>query len=353
MKTSKTSKALSILPLLGGLALAGCDDGGPVGIEDLPDELTVEEALTLEVLADPTTTELALEMATAQTGAAYRRGRMGGYGEENTVRAQQRFRDAEESFQNGDLVRAMEQHREARRLVAQAMEAAGGRWALQAQVERLESLPVMVAGDPEGFNDPQGFGLQLGELAQGARNAYQKGNRVQAGQLGVLGEQATRKRQRDQSGALGSHPEVRIELGQVAIDLAWSILDEQGADDEQLDLMAVAEEFQAQAVEALEGGEVRIAAHYAHLAEWWALKAVVLPGGISDEEVQSLLALAQDLYGQAVEALGDEPDELQAALLLRAEHMLTAGEENVTNGTCRGLGALWQAAVVSSYLIGS
>ncbi len=349
----KTSKALSILPLLGALGLGACDDGGPVAIEDLPDELTVEEALTLEVLADPTTTELALEMATAQTGAAHRRGRMGSPGEEITVQAQQRFRDAEEAFQNGDLVRAMEQHREARRLVAQAMEAAGGRWALQAQVERLESLPVMVAGDPESFQDPQGFSLQLGELGQGARNAYQKGNRVQAGQLGILGEQAMRKRQRDQTGALAANPEVKIALGDAAIALAWSILDEQEADEEQLDLMAVAEEFQAQAVEAQEAGELRIAAHYAHLAEWWALKAVVLPGGITEEEVQSILALAQDLYGQAVEYVGEEPDDLQAALLLRAEHMLTAGEENLNNGTCRGLGALWQVAVISSYLLGS
>lgn len=348
----KTSRALSILPLLGALGLGACDDGGPVAIEDLPDELTVEESLTLEVLADPTTTELALEMATAQTGAAYRRGRMGSSGEEITIRAQERFRNAEEAFQNGDLVRAMEQHREARRLVAQAMEAAGGRWALQAQVERLESLPVMVAGDPEGFQDPQGFGLQLGELAQGARNAYQKGNRVQAGQLGILGEQAMRKRQRDQTGVPAGDPEVRIALGDAAIALAWEILGSE-FDEEQADLMAVAEEFLAQASEAVEAGDLRVAAHYAHLAEWWALKAVVLPGGIDDEEVQNLLALAQELYAQAVEIVGDEADELQAALLLRAEHMLAAGEENVNNGTCRGLGALWQVAVISSYLVNS
>ena len=335
-----------ILPLLGGLALGACQDGDPTGIEDLPAQLTVEEQLTLEVLADPTTSELALDLATTQTQAAHRRGRFGNGGEDITAQAEQHFRNAEEAFQKGDLVRAMEQHREARRLVAQAMEASGGRWALQAQVERLESLPVMVAGDPDSFQDPQGFGLQLGELAQGARNAYGKGNRIQAAQMGILGEQALRKRQRDQSNLLAGHPEVKIELGAAAVALAGSILDETGADEEQEELLAVAQTFLDR---ALEEEDLRWAVHYAHLAEWWALKAVVLPGDVTDQEAQDMLSLAQELYAAAVSGVED-PDELQAALLEMAERMLATGEENLSNGTCRGLGALWQAAVISSYL---
>jgi hypothetical protein len=348
----KTLRLSPILPLLVGFALTACQDGGPTAIEELPEQLTVEEELTLEVLADPTATALALELATAQTQAAHGRGRFGGHGEDITAQAEQRFRNAEEAFQKGDLVRAMEQHREARRLVAQAMEASGGPWALQAQLERLESLPVMVAGDPDGFQDPQGFCLQLGELAQGARNAFQKGNRIQAGQMGVLAEQAVRRRQRDQDYVLAGYPEVKVELGAAAIALARGILDEEGSDDEQEDLLAVAQIFQDQALAAMDGGDLRRAVHYAHLAEWWALKAVVLPGGITDEEAAYVLDLAKALYDDAVVAVGEDPDELQAALLERAERMLEAGEENLSNGTCRGLGALWQVAVISSYLVG-
>jgi hypothetical protein len=213
-------------------------------------------------------------------------------------------------------------------------------------VERLESLPVMVAGDPECFQDPQGFGLQLGELAQGARNAYGRGNRIQAAQMGILGEQALRKRQRDQSNLLAGHPEVKIELGAAAVALAGSILDETGADEEQEELLAVAQTFLDR---ALEEEDLRWAVHYAHLAEWWALKAVVLPGDVTDQEAQDMLSLAQELYAAAVAGVED-PDELQAALLEMAERMLATGEENRSNGTCRGLGALWQAAVISSYL---
>jgi len=348
----KTLRLFPLFPLLAGLTLAACDDTGPTepSLDDLGN-LTVEEALTLEALADPTTTELALSLATVQTGAAHRRGRFGSPSEDLVGQAENRFRNAEQAYAKGELVRAMEQHREGRRLVARAMEAAGGPWAIQAQLERLESLPVMVAGDPEGYQDPQGFGLQLGELGQGARNAYRKGNRIQAGEMGVLGEQAVRRRQRDQDNALAAHPEVKVELGATAIELAQGILDEEGADEEQLDLMAVAQEFQARANDLLEAGEVRWAAHFAHLAEWWALKAVVLPGGVTDAEAAFLLELAQTLYDEAVVAVGDEPDELQAALLRRATHMLEAGEANLSNGTCRGLGALWQVAVISSYLI--
>ena len=113
----------------------------------------------------------------------------------------------------------MEQHREARRIVAQAMQGAGGAMALQAQFERLEALQVMVQGDPESFQDPQGFALQLGKLAEGARYAYQNGNRIQACQMGVLAEQAVRTRQRDQANVLASHPELKVALGAAAI--AW------------------------------------------------------------------------------------------------------------------------------------
>lgn len=347
----KTLRPFHILPLLGGLALASCQDGGPMEpMDDLPETLTAEQELTLEVLSDPASIEVALSLATVQASASHRRGRAWSPGEDVTAQAERQFRNAEAAFAQGDTVRAMEQHREGRRLVAQAMEAAGGPRSLQAQLERLESLPVTVAGDPDAFQDPQGFGLKLGELAQGARKAYQKGKRIQAGELGVLGEQAVRTRQRDRNNVLAAHPEVKVELGAVAIALAKGILGEEGTEDAQLDLLAVAETYQAQAVEALAAGELRRAIHFAQLAQWWALKAVVLPGGITDEEALFVRDLAKTQYDEAVLALGAEPDELQAALLARATRMLEAGEAALSNGTCRGIGALWQVAVISSYL---
>jgi len=347
----KTIKPVQLLPVLGALLATACQDAGPTApFEDLPETLTVEEQLTLEVLSDPASTEAALALATTQIAAAHRRGRAWSAGEDLTAQAENHFRNAEQAYAKGDLVRAMEQHREARRIVAQAMQGAGGAMALQAQFERLEALQVMVQGDPESFEDPQGFALQLGKLAEGARYAYQNGNRIQACQMGVLAEQAVRTRQRDQANVLASHPELKVELGAAAIALAREILGAE-PDETQLDLLAVAEELQALAEAALQEGEIRWAVHYARIAEWWALKAVVLPEGITEEEAAFILDLAQTLYAEALDLVGTEPDEIQAALLEKAARMLTVGEENLANGTCRGLGALWQAAVISSYLL--
>jgi HEPN domain-containing protein len=345
----KALRPLRFVPLMGGLLLAACDDGGPTGPN--LESLTLEEQLTLEVLADPTTAEVALALATTQTGAAHRRGRAWSPGEDITAQAEHQFRNAEQAFAQGDLVRAMERHREGRRLVAQAMEGAGGPRALGALVERLESLPVTVAADPDGFHDPQGFGVQMAGLAEGARNAYRKGNRIRAGEMGVLAEQAVRLRQRDQTHALAGNPELKVELGAQAVALAERILGEEGTADERMDFLEVAKGFQSKAEESLLAGELRWAAHYAHLAQWWALKAVVLPDGVTEEEIEALQELAQTLFDDASAAVESDPTELKEALLQRAARLLEAGRSNQNNGTCRGLGALWQSAVISAYLV--
>ena len=79
----KALKPLCFVPLMGGLLVAACDDGGPTQ-PDL-ENLTLEEQLTLEVLADPITTEVALALATTQNGAAHRRGRAWSPGEDLTA----------------------------------------------------------------------------------------------------------------------------------------------------------------------------------------------------------------------------------------------------------------------------
>jgi len=134
--------------------------------------------------------------------------------------------------------------------------------------------------------------------------------------------------------------------------LAERILTEQGADEEQAAFLASAKEFQARAEAALAAGELREAAYLAGLAEWQALKALVLPGGITDEEIRAMLNLATEQYTAAVAAVGENPTELQARLLLRARHMLENGEEHVLAGNVRGIGALWRSAVISTWLIG-
>jgi predicted NBD/HSP70 family sugar kinase len=118
-----------------------------------------------------------------------------------------------------------------------------------------------------------------------------------------------------------------------------------------MDLLATAEEFLIQARRALEAGEEARAAHLAHLAEWWALKAVVLPGGVTDEDARFVLDLATHLLPLAREAVGPEPTELQEALLTKAARMLERGKAALANGVCRGIGALWQSAVISSFLL--
>lgn len=345
----KTTRFLSALPLLGILALGACDDTGPMGLDD--ETLSVADQLTLELLADPAATQAALELAGGQTSMARRRGRAFSTGESYALQAQVHFQNAQQALAQGNQTRALEQAREGRRMVVRAMEAAGGPMALGALVEHLSALPLAVTSDPAGYEDCEGLGNQLGQLAEGARNQYRKGNRIQAGELGVLAEQAVRARRRTQEHTLAAQPEVLVELASAAVTLADGLLQAAGADEEQLTLLAAAQEYLAQAVAAQEGGDTRAAAHFAHLAEWWALKAVVIPGGITDEEVLALRDLATTLLADATAAVGSEPTELQADLLAKATRMLETGVAAANNGTCRGLGAVWQAAVIASYLL--
>lgn len=347
----KTARSLMILTLLAGSALVACQEEGP--LEPSLDTLSVEDQLTLEILADPVSMEAALELASVQESAAHRRGWRWQNGGNYVTQAEHCFRTAQEAFAQGNQVRAMKQAREGRRLVALAVESAGGPTAVQGMIERLESLPLEVSADPDAFLNSQKLGLQLGQLATQARTAYRKGQSAEAGGLGVLAEQAFRHNRRHQNQVGAGRAEVMVALGGEAVELATELVGAQSATDtEQADLLETAKQFQASAEAALEAGEDRRAAHLAHLAQWWSLKAVVLPGGITDEEARAMLDLAETLLAEATTALGPEPTELQAALLTRATRLLERGKEGAGNGTCRGLGALWQSAVISSYLLG-
>ncbi len=348
----KTTRSLLTLAALSSLLLAACENEGP--FEPTLDELAFEDELALQLLEDPGTIETALELAEVQNSAAQRRG--WAWGANNNVRSQAEhsFREAQGALAAGDHIRARDRARDGRRLVAQSMAAAGGSAAILGTVERLEALPLMVAADQEAFTNSGKLGLQLGKLATMAREAIRAGDQTRAGALGVLGEQAVRHNHRWQHQVEASRAEIAVALGAEAVELAKRILSEQEevTDTEQGDLLATAEEFLAQARRALEAGEEARAAHLAHQAQWWALKAVVLPEGITDEDARAVLSLAETLLGGAKTAVGPEPTQLQAALLTKAARMLEHGKTNLSNGKCRGIGALWQSAVISSYLLG-
>jgi hypothetical protein len=51
-----------------------------------------------------------------------------------------------------------------------------------------------------------------------------------------------------------------------------------------------------------------------------------------------------------VAALGDDPTELEATLLQRAERLIAAGEAMLEDGKKRGVALVWRGAVISSWL---
>lgn len=349
----RTLRSLSAIAFAGSLVLGACESNAPT--EPLSPELSLEDELTLALLEDPSTTTAALDLVGVQTAAANRRGYGWGAGNAQGNQAQARFQEARQALAQGDQVQARERAREARRLLAQGIELAGGLQAMVGMVERLEALPLAVAADPELFADPGRLGLQLGQLAVQARKALRTGDATGAGALCVLAEQAFRQQIRSGSGAgIAGRADLAVALASEAVEMANRILGDNGgiSDAEAQDLLATAEEYLSLAQAALEAGEDARASHLAHLAQWWALKAVVLPGGITDEEADFIHSVASELLEQAGAAVELDPTELKVALLARATRLFQQGEENLANGTCRGIGALWQSAVISSFLVG-
>jgi hypothetical protein len=221
-------------------------------------------------------------------------------------------------------------------------------------VERLEALPIQIAADPADYQNPAKLGLQIGQLAERARKANQKKDQIQAGELGVLGEQVMRRQHERRHGGGVEQAELSIALATEAVEMADGIISAQvaGADTEQEELLALAREYLAQAILAFEAGEEARAIHLARLAQWGALKAIVLPGGVTDEEALSVLNLAETLLGEANTAIGPEPTETEALLLSRATRLFERGKSSVESGNHRGIGPLWCSAVISSYLVG-
>jgi hypothetical protein len=147
--------------------------------------------------------------------------------------------------------------------------------------------------------------------------------------------------------------ELAVALGAEAVEMAARLL-EPRADEQQKRLLAEARELQRQAEAALKEGHEGRAMELAEAASQTALKAVVLPGGITDQEARMIHDLAQDLLRQAAEAVKSDPTEMKRHLLSVAEQLFREGTEHLSGprGSERALATLWKSAAISSWLIG-
>jgi len=346
------SRALRMLPLAGALTLAACDAGQPT--DPFTDDafLAQEDEIALDVLSDVGTIDAALALADVPVAVAQRHGMAHGApsaAQGDLTRARLRFQEAYDALQQRDRVRAADRAREGRRLVAQAALAAGGGRALMAMVERAESLGDEVGAEPGAWNDANGLQGELNGLALQARERIHRGDSISAAAHAIMAEQRFRHGYRD-PGLRPGGAEVYVELGATAVSLASRLLDGQSVvDAEQLRFLDQAGEYQAEAEAALADGSPRRAAHLANLAIWTSLKAVVLPGGITEEEARAMLDLAETQYEAAA---ATEPEGVAATLLLRARALLDAGKTMLETAAPRGVAALWRSAVVSTWILG-
>lgn len=340
------------LPLLAGLFLAACQDAVPTApvAEDV--FLAQEDAMALEVLSFDGGINAALALAEGPVSAMGHGGmaygmRAGASNDATTARL--RFQEAVRLMENQDSAGAVVQAREARRLVARAGQTAGGRFAA-GMVERMEAMAGWVAETPGSYHDPMGLQGELNGLAAQARMRLHQNDNLGAGELGVLAEQRMRQRQRNGDNGIGiGGAEISLALGASAVGLATRLLDEQGADEEQLTYLATAAEYQRAAEAALDAGDVEGAIHLSNLAEWTSLKAVVPPGGVTLEEARAMLEWAEGIYTEA--ASGDLTAE-QTLLLQRARTLTDHGATALGSGSVRGVVPLWRAAVICSWLVG-
>ncbi len=352
-----------ILALVAVLALPACDEGG---VQPLDDVLSFSEEAELSVLTDPGSADVTVELADATTAVAASLGHAGAaQGRSLSSDARNHFQSAREALHAGDRRRALDLAREARRLAARALVATGGEEAVVALIERIEEFALTLdSADDDVVDDPARLKARLEELATAARELLAQGRPVAAAERALLGEQLIRYHvgRRDHRGDV--HPDrarLAVALAGTAVQMATRLVEAQGtpqrdaitdAADHQNRWLAQARRMLAMAEEALASGHFARAVHFAHHAHWSALKAVILPGGITEEELRAMAELANNLYEEAVVAVGDDPTQLQARLLALAERLIERGEEQLEAGNKRGVAPLWRAAVISRWLIG-
>lgn len=350
MKLSRSSRTL---PLAGAFALAAalaaCDASRTT--DPLSDDtLAQEDEIALDILSEVGSADVALDLADVPLAVGERRGMARGpasAAQGDLLRARLLFQEGREALDQGDRVRAADCTREARRLLAGAVLAAGGGRGVMAMVRRADDLPDDVEADPTAYDDVVGLQGELNMLALQVRARLHAGDSVGAVERAILAEQRHRQRHRDPAFRPGG-AELYVELGATAVSMATRLLDEQTPVDEQLRFLDEATEYQRQAAAAYEDGYYARAAHLADLAIWTSLQAVVLPD-VTAEEARAMLELAKTQY-EAAAATSPEGDE--ATILERARLLIEKGETMLEAGAPRGVGALWRAAVVCTWVIG-
>jgi HEPN domain-containing protein len=350
MKRIRPGQALALAAVL---TFAACSDEDPLAPLTDDTQLALEDRVALEVLQDTEAMESTLAYAELGTNAAARHGMAHGQRQaanELTNQARVRFQAARDALANGERVRAADEAREGRRLVAQAMQMSHGTRGMASLVERAEELAAEVAGDPGAFHQSEALLGELHAFNERARIRLQQRDSTGAGALGVLAQQRHQQRMRHDPDPAARHERARLAVGlaDAAVVLATRLIEAGEPDPEQLRYLEAANEYLSNAGLALEAGEDRRAIYLAEHAQWAALKAVVLPGGVTDEEARAMSELARRLYADAEAAVGSEPTELQ---LTRARHLIEAGEAKLAEGYHRGIGALWRAAVICSWLL--
>lgn len=386
--------------ILAALLVAGaCSDVGTGPAVD-DEAITAEDQIALSVLDQPLAVDAALWLAGDASTASPWHISEHGFTSATVQRARRHFDEAVSAMRRGDMGGAAQGAAEARTLVVGQVMAHGPQ-AVTAMIERLEDMAVSAAGDPGRPHDAMVLAGHMERLAVSARQAVQGGNMTAAAAMGVMGEQliayhggragsmvgqgaGTGMGQNGSTGrghgmgtgtgmgqghGSGTNPnggqdhddwivggsaanvELMVALGATAVELAEGILAEDGADAEQAEYLAAAQASLAQALEAVAGENLSRAHYLAGLAQWQALKAVVLPGGVTQDEVDQMLVLAQSLYDDAVLAVGDSPSTLQADLLARAGAMIQMA---VSHQGWRGsttVSPLWRAAVMAAYVL--
>ncbi len=300
MKTFKPNRTLAFL---GMLAVASCDEGTPTdpAVEEL---FTLAETIELDVLASTGSIDVALELADASNIGDVR----AEDGRRFHDRARSRFTDAQDDLDRGNRRAAIDKARDARQLVVRSIEATGGQRAVVAMVERLEAVASIIGEDVDSFVNPAEVAAELNVIALSARDALSRGDTARAGERAVFGDQRTHDRRTDgrrgrdrgtdrtgndrRSDVGPDRAELAIQLGVTAVALAERLLENDVLDDEQTRYLETAHELLEKAHTAFAEGQFGRAVHFAEAASWSALKAVVLPGGITEEELREMVDLA-------------------------------------------------------------
>jgi HEPN domain-containing protein len=267
-------------------------------------------------------------------------------------------------LRGGDHRRALEEARDARRLLARAIVATSGADGVIALIERIEELALITAEDDDVFDNPEVLRARLEALAAEARELLANGDLVGAAERALLGEQLARHhrgRRHHPGDVLPDRARLAVDLARTAVGLAERLV---AADsipvrelgvtdvrDHQNRWLAHATRMLAKAEQALANGHFARAVHFAEHAHWSSLKAVILPGGITEEELRAMVALAHRLYDEAEIALSDTPTELEQRLLARAGRLIELGEQMLADGHKRGVAPVWRGAVISRWLM--